>query len=365
MDLQGNPVTKLVAGTSTTSTSEVFIGGRHWGTDVMSSSLLFMHSDWLGTGRVWTNLSASVVQDCQSFPFGDSLYCAGSANNTDDNLAGMTYDLEDGMYHASFREYSPVQGRWMRPDPAGLAAVDPSNPQTWNRYAYVTNNPLSLVDPFGTDSCPPGQSDNCVDVVATAPSVPTFTIDLGGIFPSNPYGYGGARGNSVLGFVKHLHWPKTKAANNSGNAANNGFTKLFLPGGFGTYQGCSVGDNSFYAPLSFDIAKIEAAGQANGLNPFALNANVGQYGTFDFQRSRDSAGNTTFYSGFTNVSNFSVGVYLQSAGYSQWAGSAIANGFALLRSSNFGDPNQALYRNLGFDTAAKGQVPACLIEPED
>jgi RHS repeat-associated protein len=149
MDLQGNPVTKLIAGTSTTSSSEVFIAGRHWGTDVMSSSLLFMHSDWLGTGRAWTNLSGTVVQDCQGFPFGDSLYCQGSANGTDDNFAGLTYDPEDAMYHASFREVSPIQGRWMRPDPAGLAAVDLTNPQSWNRYAYVTNNPVSHIDPTG------------------------------------------------------------------------------------------------------------------------------------------------------------------------------------------------------------------------
>src|SRR5581483_10647969 len=37
------------------------------------------------------------------------------------------------------------------PDPVGLAAVDPTNPQTWNRYAYVTNNPVSLVDPLGLE----------------------------------------------------------------------------------------------------------------------------------------------------------------------------------------------------------------------
>jgi hypothetical protein len=42
-----------------------------------------------------------------------------------------------------------VQGRWISPDPAGLGAVDPSNPQSWNRYAYVLNNPAVLIDPLG------------------------------------------------------------------------------------------------------------------------------------------------------------------------------------------------------------------------
>ena len=35
------------------------------------------------------------------------------------------------------------------PDPPGLAAVDLTNPQTWNRYAYVANNPLSNIDFLG------------------------------------------------------------------------------------------------------------------------------------------------------------------------------------------------------------------------
>ena len=54
-----------------------------------------------------------------------------------------------GLYDFLYREYDPVQGRWIRTDPAGLGAADPRNPQTWNRYAYVMNNPLSFIDPTG------------------------------------------------------------------------------------------------------------------------------------------------------------------------------------------------------------------------
>ena len=61
-----------------------------------------------------------------------------------------------------FREYNTNQGRWPWPDPAGLEAVSMSNPQTWNRYVYVGNSPLNVVDALGlvrrwckgTD-CPP------------------------------------------------------------------------------------------------------------------------------------------------------------------------------------------------------------------
>ncbi len=60
-----------------------------------------------------------------------------------------------------YREYSSGQGRWISPDPAGLAAVSLTNPQSWNRYAYVANNPLALTDPLGLyiDGNPPPPPD--------------------------------------------------------------------------------------------------------------------------------------------------------------------------------------------------------------
>jgi RHS repeat-associated protein len=61
-------------------------------------------------------------------------------------------DTVTGDYDFVYREYS-TQGRWPSPDPAGLTAENPANPQSWNRYAYVLNNPLSLTDPLGLDTC--------------------------------------------------------------------------------------------------------------------------------------------------------------------------------------------------------------------
>jgi RHS repeat-associated protein len=67
--------------------------------------------------------------------------------------AGMGQDWVGGMSDADFREYMPTAGRWISPDPAGMAAFDLANPKTLNRYAYVLNNPCSLTDPLGLDTC--------------------------------------------------------------------------------------------------------------------------------------------------------------------------------------------------------------------
>ena len=46
------------------------------------------------------------------------------------------------------RYFSGAPGRFQSPDP-GNAGADPSNPQGWNGYAHVGNNPLSYTDPTG------------------------------------------------------------------------------------------------------------------------------------------------------------------------------------------------------------------------
>ena len=123
-------------------------------TAVYNSSGLayYRHADWLGSSRFASLPSGTtrLYYDGAYAPYGESYAETGT---TDRVFAGMDQDTVSSgaypLYDALYREYHPTWGRWVSPDPAGLGAVDPGNPQSWNRYAYVTNNPLALIDPLG------------------------------------------------------------------------------------------------------------------------------------------------------------------------------------------------------------------------
>lgn len=115
-----------------------------------NSTTYFQHNDWVSTVRAWSNVSGNSVGTCTSGPFGDGQSCTGTSP-TPWHYTGLPQDSESGLTHALFRHLSTTQGRWITCDPAGLTAVDPMNPQSWNRYAYVVNTPTVLVDPLGLD----------------------------------------------------------------------------------------------------------------------------------------------------------------------------------------------------------------------
>jgi len=67
--------------------------------------------------------------------------------------SGKECDEFTSLYYYGYRYYASWLGRWLTPDPSGLASVDRANPQSWNRYAYVMNNPVNANDPTGLDDC--------------------------------------------------------------------------------------------------------------------------------------------------------------------------------------------------------------------
>ena len=108
--------------------------------------------DHLGTARLITNASGTVCYDADYAPFGQEIAYTNTCTQNY-KFTGMERDTETGNDHTWFRGYEYNLGRWMSPDPAGRATANPTDPQSLNRYAYVTNNPLALTDPMGLDAC--------------------------------------------------------------------------------------------------------------------------------------------------------------------------------------------------------------------
>ena len=103
-----------------------------------------------------TDYTGAVQRTETNLPFGDGFSETASPFVDFTGFAAGVWNAEDNSDHFGAREYAKTQGRWLTPDPAGLAAVNPRNPQTWNRYAYVGNSPTTYSDPSGLKRLPPG-----------------------------------------------------------------------------------------------------------------------------------------------------------------------------------------------------------------
>ncbi len=99
-------------------------------------------------------------------PFGEELY-AGQCGRTTalgyvgdairQKFTGYERDNETGLDYAQVRYCSSSQGRFTSPDPL-MASARPTNPQSWNRYSYVGNKPMTFSDPSGMSARPGGRN---------------------------------------------------------------------------------------------------------------------------------------------------------------------------------------------------------------
>ena len=113
----------------------------------------YRQADWLGSARLGSSTSGAAVQASAYAPDGEAYQTWGGGLSFTGQNQDTVWNGTAALYDFPARRYAPTQGRWISPDPAGLAAVDPNDPQTWNRYAYVRNSPLALTDPLGLILC--------------------------------------------------------------------------------------------------------------------------------------------------------------------------------------------------------------------
>jgi len=127
-------------------------------TSLNSNGTRYSTSDNLGSPRVITNSSGSVVSRHDYMPFGEELGAPVGGRTTgmgfsvaDGNrkkFTGYERDSETGLDFAQARYYSSTLGRFASPDPFGGSMIT-GDPQSFNRYAYVGNNPVNATDPSG------------------------------------------------------------------------------------------------------------------------------------------------------------------------------------------------------------------------
>ncbi len=145
LDQDGRQLAQLGVGGNLVR-GEVYAGGQHVAT-YNGAGVYFTFPDHLGTERIRRNTDGSALETCTNLPFGDSQQCSGSDVSAL-HFTGKERDSESGLDNFGARYNASTMGRFMTPDPL-LNSGRPWNPQTWNRYAYARNNPLSIVDPTG------------------------------------------------------------------------------------------------------------------------------------------------------------------------------------------------------------------------
>lgn len=133
-------------------------------------------TDHLGSVVAILNGSGNVEATYDYSPFGKTTVTGDPKGNT---LGFTGREIgAGGLYYYRNRWYSPELGRFLEPDPIGLAGWD------LNLYRYVGNEPLRWLDPWGINGFHTG----------THPPAPGYSIGI-----TNP----------VMGIVvsQPSHWP--------------------------------------------------------------------------------------------------------------------------------------------------------------
>ncbi len=118
--------------------------------------IAFVHVNHLGAPVAMTDERGRPVWSAQYAPFGQRIQGQGAVVKTEGHtrqhggrsmrldlrLPGQWEDEESRLYYNDRRTYDPRSGRYLSPDPLGVAGG-------LNAYAYVGNNPLAYADPLG------------------------------------------------------------------------------------------------------------------------------------------------------------------------------------------------------------------------
>jgi len=112
-------------------------------------TVTYIHNDALGSPVAGTDEQGNLKWRSRYLPYGEETLGERGAFGERTGYTGHRDDPETGLVYMGARYYSPVLGRFMAVDPAGVSEGDV---HSFNRYAYANDNPYKFVDPDGQES---------------------------------------------------------------------------------------------------------------------------------------------------------------------------------------------------------------------
>jgi len=111
----------------------------------------YLHQDPLGSVALATTATGSEIERLFYEPFGRRIdangqLLTGPMSDVRTGFTGHRHDDELGLIDMRGRTYDPILRRFLQPDPV---VQDAYAGQNYNRYSYVMNDPVNLIDPTG------------------------------------------------------------------------------------------------------------------------------------------------------------------------------------------------------------------------
>jgi len=108
---------------------------------------MYYHGDQIGSSRLMTSDGGWPVWQGNFLPYGEEYNQQITTNHY--KFTGKERDSESGLDYFGARYYGSGLGRFMSTDPIHFQASMMGDPQRFNLYSYVRNNPIRFVDPKG------------------------------------------------------------------------------------------------------------------------------------------------------------------------------------------------------------------------
>src|SRR5882762_46232 len=158
----GGDVTQELSSTTPVA-NRVVAGTDQFANRTDSTGTVTPITDRLGSVLALADASGNLVTQYTYDPFGNTSAMGAASSNTA-QYTGRESD-SNGLYYYRARYYNPQIGRFISEDPLEFGGGDV------NLYAYVGNNPISRIDPFGLDWL-----NNLADFSAGAGSALSFGL---------------------------------------------------------------------------------------------------------------------------------------------------------------------------------------------